>query len=570
MTTIRIRFEGQERQVPAGIRLDELAQQIGPRPRPLLAARVNHELQELDYSLLTDSDIEWIDHNSTLGHRIFQRGAIFLLDCVARRLFPGRRLRVSHSLTDGLFCLLDQADGLHITPLEVSQLEAALQELVAESQPIHKTYLTCADAAAYFQARGDLECAACLLSSAESLGHVPIYSLGEYQNYLHGEMPLNSGLLTGISLTPFEDGFLLILPLRYYLDCRQREEYPPLQLQATLNENDEWGHLLGVSCVADLNQLIDDGGFRDLVLIAETLQERNLHDISDRIFSSFPQVRLLLVAGPSSSGKTTTTQRLAIHFRTLGLHTQTLSLDDYFINRDQVPLNEWGKPDFESIHTLDLPLFNEQLQALLAGKEVITPRFDFLSGRRCQEGVPMRLEDQQIIIVEGIHALNEQLSASISPRHKRKLFVSALTQLNIDPLTPISTSDVRLLRRIVRDQQFRGYSAEQTIDTWDNVRRGEHKNIFPYQEQADYFFNSTLIYELPVLRNRVEAALSQITLDSPSYLIAQRLLKFIRYFRPAPDESIIPRTSLLQEFLGQSIFDTTEAASAQAAPTEQR
>jgi uridine kinase len=280
-----------------------------------------------------------------------------------------------------------------------------------------------------------------------------------------------------------------------------------------------------------------------------------LHRIADSIVAEYPLVRLVLIAGPSSSGKTTFTRRLGIQLRTLGITPIAISMDDYFLDRDKTPLNEQGKPDFEGASAMDLELFNRQLAELIDGEEVLLPHYDFVKGQRAGEGRPCRLRDRQMIIVEGIHALNEVITESIPQENKRKVFVSPLTQLSLDPYNPIATTDNRLIRRMVRDMQFRNRRPADTLELWEEVRRGEHNNIFPFQEEADYFFNSSLIYELPVLRPYVEAELAAITPDRPAYLEAKRLLRFIQYFSVAQSE-IIPKNSILQEFLGGSCFET--------------
>ncbi len=553
--TIKVTFEdGSTIQVAQGATLAYLASQIPERPLEPLAAVVNDELQELDYPLFADSRVIWLDFDCDLGRGIYKRSSIFVLKVAAAQVFPQRQLWVSHSLGDGLFCWLDREDGTAITPAEVASLEEQYMELVNADLPISHTRIFREDGAAYFRAAGNPAKAQLIENRGDA--YMSLYTLEGISDYLFGRMVNRSGLLGQVRLQPFEDGFVLHLPPRRYLGCENENDFEPKQLHAILNGYHDWSELLHVETVADLNNIIDRGEFKELMLIAENLQERTLHSISDSLYALFPEVRLILLAGPSSSGKTTTTQRLKIQFRTLGINPLTISMDDYFVDRDKTPLMENGKPDFEGIAALNLPLFNQNMNDLLAGKEVCLPRYDFITGKSIPNAQPCKLSDKQIIIVEGIHALNDQLSAAVDDKYKRKIFVSALTQLNFDQYMPVGTSDSRLFRRMVRDMQFRGMSPGDTLLHWDEVRRGEHHNIFPYQENADYYFNSTLIYELSILRPIVEAALLTVPQDHPRYLESKRLLRFIRYFKPATEElKFVPFNSILREFLGGGVFD---------------
>ncbi|MEG1537532.1 MAG: hypothetical protein RR387_04540, partial [Clostridiales bacterium] len=478
---INISFvDGKEMQIGQGATLAYLASISPESTLEPLAAVVNDELQELDYPLFADSKIRWLDYDCDLGRAIYKRGSIFVLNVAAKQLFPKRQLWVSHSLGDGLFCWLDREDGIAITPTEVTALGKRYMELVEADLPIRHTRISREDGATYFRMGGNT--AKAHLLEHRSDAYVSLYTMEGVCEYLFGRMVNRSGLLGKSRLQPFEDGFVLHLPPRHYLDCLDTEQFEPKQLHTILNEYHDWSELLKVETVADLNDAIAHGEFRELMLIAETLQERALHKISDDLFSLFPEVRLLLLAGPSSSGKTTTTQRLKIQLRTLGIKPILISMDDYFIDREKTPLQQNGKPDYEGLSALNLSLFNQHMQALLAGEEVRLCRYDFVSGKSGFANKSYRLEDNQIILVEGIHALNEQVSQTIDARNKRKMFVSALTQLNFDQYTPVGTSDVRLFRRMVRDMQFRNMTPSATLNHWDEVRRGEHQNIFPFQE----------------------------------------------------------------------------------------
>ena len=546
---------GEQRQTSLGISLASLLAELPKRQIAPVAAVINGKLQELDYRLYIDSNIEWLDYNSTGGHRIYKRSLVFLLLAAATEMFPQHQLWVSHSLENGLFCRLKGVPPLDAP--EIALLEQRMRELVRADLPIARHQITREDGASFFFSQGKVDKARLMLRRNNHDLHLYTFDTGKISltEYFFGRLTISTGMLGDFSLLPFEDGFVLRLPSRNFLGGNERDFSNPRRIQATVNEYGAWINLLGLSTATDLNRVIEHGDFSELVLIAETLQERMLHRIADNIVAEYPKVRLVLIAGPSSSGKTTFTRRLGIQLRTLGIAPLAISMDDYFHDRDKTPLNEGGKPDFEGISAMDMELFNRQLAELIAGEEVLLPQYDFTRGQRAEGGRLCRLGEKQIIIVEGIHALNEAITAAISPENKRKIFVSALTQLNLDPYNPIATSDNRLIRRMVRDMQFRGLSPAATLEHWEEVRCGEHNNIFPYQEEADYFFNSALIYELPVLRLYVEAELAAITPDMPAYLEAKRLLRFIQYFSEAQSD-IIPKNSILQEFLGGSCFET--------------
>jgi len=547
--------EEQQQQTSLGISLAELLHELPPRKIMPVAAVVNGLLQELDYRLYIDSNIQWLDYGSSGGHRIYKRSLVFLLLAAAQELFSQHQLWVSHSLENGLFCRLKGVPPLDAPEIEL--LEQHMRELAAANLPIMRYQVSREDGAKFFFAQGKEEKARLMLRRKSN--SINLYTLDtgktSLTEYFFGRMASSTGLLNDFSLQPFDDGFVLVLPARNYVLEEKSEFSEPRRLQASVNEYRSWVNLLGIGSVTDLNQEVENGDFSELMLIAETLQERMLHRIADLIVAEYPQVKLVLIAGPSSSGKTTFTRRLAIQLRTLGIKPISISMDDYFLNREQTPLTAEGKPDYEGPAALDLPLFNQQLAALIAGEEVLLPRYDFITGQRAPESFPCRLGDRQIIVVEGIHALNETITSAISHDNKRKIFVSAMTQLNLDPYNPIATSDNRLIRRMVRDMQFRNMTPAATLEHWEEVRRGEYQNIFPYQEDADYFFNSALIYELPVLRPYVETALAAITPDMPAYLEGKRMLRFIQYFTEAKSD-IIPKNSILQEFLGGSCFES--------------
>ncbi len=555
MDNITITYDqGQKFTAARGLSLAEIAALMPKRDPHPLAAIVNGVLQELDYHLHIDSEIIWLDYRSGSGYRIYKRGLLFLLLVALKELQPNWQLWVSHSLEQGMYCLIEGQDK--VDESIVVAIEKRMQELVAQGLPITLSQIAKDDAVNFFLAEGKKDKADLLALRKNS--QLNLYTIStdkvKVSEYFFGRMIKNTALLNNFSLQAFDQGFVLNLPPRNFMGIAERRSYKvPYGMQDTLNEHHKWLQIQGISTISDLNKRVENNKFSELVLISEVMQERKLSLIADAIYANYPQVRLVLIAGPSSSGKTTFTRRLEIQLQALGIKPISISMDDYFHDRDKTPLDADGKPDYEGVAAMELDLFNRQLAALIAGQEVVLPRYDFIAGKRAPEGKVCRLGENQIIIVEGIHALNESITQSIPKSKKRKIFVSALTQLNLDEYNPIATSDNRLLRRMARDMKFRGQTPANTLEHWELVRRGEHRNIFPYQEEADYFFNSALVYEIAVLRPALEEELQKISPDMPAYIEARRLLRFIQYFKPAQTECI-PKNSILQEFLGESCF----------------
>ena len=554
---IKISFStGEKLSAEQGALLESLISQLPPRERRPVAAIVNNRLQELDYPLYTDSQVELLDSNSTAGWRIYRRTLIFLLQLAAAELFPTRSLHVSHSLSEGVFCWLDNAEGQNILPAEVRQLEQKMKEYIDADLRIARSLISRADACALFMAEGQPDKAAQIERLSAEV--VTIYEAQGLHDFALDLLAPSAAYVQDFSLLPYDNGLVLQLPVRSYLSCTEdRSEFLHKKLQSVLAEYHEWSELMGISTVRDLNAVVSSGKQEliDLVLISETLQERNLHRVADAIYADFPQVKLVLLAGPSCSGKTTTTRRLGIQFRTLGIRPVIISMDDYYVDRDKTPLDQFGRPDFEGIGALDIDLFQANMRDLLSGKEASLPRFDFKTGTSIPNHRRLKLEHDQILLVEGIHALNDSLTDSIDSKQKRKVYLSALTQLNLDDHTPIGASENRLMRRIVRDMQFRNLSPLKTLEHWDAVRRGEHTHIFPYQENADFFINSAMIYEMAVLAPLVKKALEQVDESAGrAYIEARRLMELVNCFVDAPD-FVVPRSSVLCEFVGGSIFE---------------
>lgn len=530
----------------AGQTLYQLMPKVKPGQMPIVAALCGNLLKDLSYPLFCDAEITWLDGATPLGRRILQNSLAFLLAVAARENFPEYRLHIFHSLRNGRFCRLVPGNGMpQLSANDIEKLRQAMLALAKANLPITKTRLTRTDAVNYFRQAGDTYKAQTLAELPDK--QITLHTLRGVTRHMFSKLVPNTGLLTDFNLAPFEDGFILA-------DAAAQPLAYPKTLNATLRDYDTWMHTQGVRYCPDLNNYIHRDDFNSLVIMAENKQTRNLQDIADDIRAAFPRVRLVLIAGPSSSGKTSFCNRLAIELRSLGLKPITLSMDNYFRNNADLPPADDGLPDFEAVSAIDIPLFNQQLKQMLANQPVNMPVFDFLTGSRSQRTIPVQLTDDHILLVEGIHGLNDTLTDEIPAANKLKIYISCMTALNMDDLTPISTSDNREIRRLVRDVKFRGISAEKTLLTWQKVRRGEEKNIFPYQDAADFYFNTSLAYEFSLLAPLIKPKLTEISEHSPAYPEAQRLLSLVNCFA-AGNATAVPAYSLLQEFLGNSIFE---------------
>jgi uridine kinase len=533
---------------PVGITLIEVIQELPPQPVPIVAALVNHQLQELAYPLYANSTIQWIDLNYDSGIRIYKRSLNIVLTSAINELFPDRHLKIKHSLGKGTSCELK--GEIKLTKQDVKKIDEKMRDLIAQDLPIIRHRVTKEDAIQFFLNQGHKEKADVL--SYKPTPTVNLYTCGNRTDYYYGLMIPSTGILKYFELKYFYPGFIIRAP-----EIFNPTSLPPYQEHKKLAyiffEIRRRKELLKIENIAHLNNMVKSGKENEIIQITETIHERHLHYISDLIYKDRKDVKLVLVAGPSSSGKTTFAQRLIIQFLVNGIRPVAISMDDYFVDRENTPKNEKGEYDFEDIHALDLKLFNEHLQALIAGEEVTIPKYSFVTGSRMAEGQKVKIGENQLLIIEGIHGLNEELTASIPKINKRKIYISALSQLNIDDHNPIPSSDARLIRRIMRDLQFRGSRVGNTMKMWPSVRRGEEKNIFPYQENADFIFDSSLIYELAILKNYVEPELATIPPGSMEYLEARRIMRYLQYILPiSPD--IIPLNSILREFWGGSCF----------------
>lgn len=550
---VSVKIEGVEhRNVPAGTTLQQLSQELWPDTwRGILAAYVDNELRELTYPVTQKCTIVFFGLEAKDGHRIYQRSATFLLIRAAREILPGCRVTIEHSLSNGLYGEIHHTRAL--VEQDLKNIEARMREIIEQDEPFEKIVMGKEAARELFLEDGQLD-KVNLLKYRES-DFVNIYRSGWLHDYFYGYMTPSAGYLEQIRLKYYLPGFILQIP-----DSRNPNVIPPYKEQPKLasvhREAERWGDILQVGTVSALNDIIVRGQGGDLIRIAEALHEKKIAQIADLIFDRRDTLRIVLIAGPSSSGKTTFAQRLSIHMRVNGLDPVAIHLDDYFLNREHTPRNEQGEYDFESIEAIDLDLFNTHLAQLIQGQEVEMPTFDFASGSRQYTGKRLKVAEDQPIIIEGIHGLNDRLTESIPSGNKFKIHISALTQLNIDDHNRIPTTDVRLIRRMVRDHQFRSNPPEDTLRRWAAVRQGERVNIFPFQEEADVMFNSALAYELAVLKGHAEPLLKNIDRWDPGYAEAKRLLKFLSYFLPLGEEDI-PATSILREFIGGSCFHET-------------
>lgn len=557
--------DGRRYELPLFEKLGDFSRQVCPVVKddrtgvvyPVLAALVDHKLKELDFKLAMTHEVEFIGYNHPDGRRTYLRSLCFVLQNAVRELFPDKVLVIDHSLPSGLYCKVietrKQEDGrcrtLALTQDQLSSIKSRMQEIVSADMPFRKEKIDAVTAEKMFEENNQPEKA----ELQKSLGKFicSVYFLDGHADTFHGPLLPSTGYLKVFDLLPFAEGFCLQFPSE-----GDFSKVIPVKTQskiaATLAEYSDWCSIIRINGIGALNKAISEGHAVELINLSEALHERKYAAIADQIYARRGQVKAVFIAGPSSSGKTSSSLRIALQCRVLGLVPKVIELDNYFVDREHTPKDSEGNYDFEALEAMDLKLLNSQLNDLFAGKEVELPKFDFKAGRSMPSGKRISLGEKEILIMEGIHALDPAMVPDVDNSKIFRVYASALTSLNVDENNNISTSDNRLLRRMVRDNRVRGITPEETITRWYSVRRGENCNIFPFQENADAAFNSALIYELPMLKYYAEPLLRRIAPSSPAYTEAVRLLKFLDYIVAlSPDEiSAIPPTSIMREFIG--------------------
>lgn len=541
----------EKKQWELGTSLAEIAEQLKIQTRyPIIGAMVNNELKEMDYNIFKPKRVRFIDITHPDGMRMVVRSLCFVLHKAVRDLFPDAFLSIEHSVSRGFYC---EIDGLSdkLSRDMISRLRERMKVLIKNDMPFRRVEMETEKAVKLFHEAGMEEKAQLFRDRVEL--YTSVYYMDNTIGYFYGYLVPSAGILTVFDLVPYYDGILLRFP-RASDPTKLEDVVPQDKMFEIFQEHKQWAEILNLGYVCNLNECIENPTHgQEIIRIAEALQEKKVAQMADLISRERDRIRIVLISGPSSSGKTTFSKRLAVQLKVAEMKPVAISLDDYFVDRDKNPKEENGDYDFETLKALNVKIFNRNLNDLLAGKKVQLPRYDFQTGKSISNGQTLQITPKHVIIVEGIHGLNPGLIPEIDDALTYKVYVSALTQISVDGQNRIPTTDNRLIRRIVRDHKYRGHNALETLHRWPSVRRGEEKNIFPYQENADIMFNSALLYELAVLKEHAEPLLEVVYQNQPEFAEVKRLLKFLSYFKPLSSR-FIPPTSILREFLGGSSF----------------
>ncbi len=544
---MKIQYKDKKLEVEEEMTIKQLLEsEIKSSEHEIVAATYNNEYVNLNYQIKKNGEVQLIDLSSKSGMRIYRNTIIYILGMAFERICPNNKMTVNYQLSNSMFCDIENTE---VTEEIIQKLNEEMKKIVEENLPIKQVIMTREEAKKLYEetdtSKGRLQ------YNLEQNKEIYMYYCGEYYNYCYGTIADRTGVAKIFEIIKYSDGFLVRYP-----SSNEPNQMPKLiqtkKLAWALDEYDDIHKILDMNTVYKLNKAVEEDNIKDVIMLDEALHEKKIANIADDIAKN-RNIKMILIAGPSSSGKTTFAQRLGIQLRINRIKPVTISVDNYFVERDQTPKDEDGKCDFENIEAIDLDLFNEHLTKLLNGEEIEMPEFDFHVGTKRYNGKKMKLQKDEVLVIEGIHCLNDKLTSSIPKDQKYKVYISALTVLNMDRYNRISSTDTRLVRRIVRDYQFRGYSAKQTIATWYMVNRGEEKNIFPYQENANIIFNTSLIYELGVLKEIAMPLLEEITPKEPEYAEAKRLINMLKYFKSIPAE-YVPANSLIKEFVGGGNF----------------
>lgn len=549
MDTITITFEdGKKREYIKGVKFIDIIKDVKNLYKyDIICGKFRNQIVNYDDSIVKSGKLYLYDINTKEGNKIYERGLTVLFESCVRDLFGKQTfIKISYSIDKGVFCNIDKK----MTEEDVDKIKKLMKEKVSKSIPFVKIETSRTEAIEYFKSLKRYDKVKSLFYDTSNF--ISLYKFDGTYNYILGNLPYDSSILNLFDLSLLDDGIVLRFPSIYdngrIVKYTHHEKY-----YNSLNEYSRWADLLNISNIGELNEAIINNNAGEIIKLSEMIQDYKLLSIAEKITLNKNEIKIVLISGPSSSGKTTTSKKLALYLKTLGLNPHQISLDDYFLNRDDTPLDEDGKPDFESLRAIDVKLFDSQMEKLLKGSKVITPTYNFVTGKKIFNK-PLQILDKDVLIIEGLHALNGNLLKNINKKNKFKIYISPLAFMGIDNDNRMSMTDIRLLRRMVRDNRTRGYSPEHTLSTWESVRKGEEKYVFPFQDDADVIFNSILAYEIGVLKTYVEPLLFSVNEDNDEYMSALRLIELLKFVLPIPSDTV-PDTSILREFIGNSYFE---------------